>query len=132
MNAIRPLNRVPPTIEQWISVREFLIPSIERLGGTHTETDIAAMVLSGVGHLWVSPNSAMVTEFRQYPRLRELSIVAAGGKKEELISMQPSLEAFAMENGCSRFRNEGRWGWRRWEGDYTGFRFLSASIVKDL
>lgn len=119
-------------IEEWIRVRSFLIPAIELLGGTHNETDVLAMVLAGRAKLWSLPNSALVTEICQYPRLKEVSIVVAGGNKDELIGMNQTLEDHAREMGCQRVRQSGRWGWRKWEGEQTGFRFLNTTIVKDI
>jgi hypothetical protein len=120
------------TIERWISVREALLPSIERLGGTYTETDVVAALMAGQMGLWIYRGSALVTNLNIYPRLKELNIFIAGGHMEDVMAFVPSLEAHAREIGCQRFKQDGRWGWRKWEKDYPGFRFHNVSLVKDL
>lgn len=116
-------------IEEWIRVRSFLLPAIELLGGTHNETDVLAMVLAGQLKLWTSPNAAALTQINQYPRLRETSVFAAGGNKEELIAMESDWVLYAADNKCNRLRIEGRKGWEKARPE---FRFLSTTLVKDI
>lgn len=116
-------------IEEWIRVREYLLPAIERLGGTHTETDIVAMLMAGHAKLWTADKSAVVTEIRSYPRLRELSVIVAGGDMDEILAFEDDWVAYAKDNGCSRMKIEGRKGWEKVRPD---FRLLSITLIKDL
>lgn len=129
LHPIAPLSPSEFTIERWLSVRDVILPAIERLGGTHSETDIVAMLLARQLHLWVVGKSAFLTEFAQYPRVKRLSVFAAGGDMNEIMSAKDALEHFAKANGCQQTRIEGRKGWERKHQDY---RFLSMSMIKEV
>lgn len=118
-----------PTIDNWIKVRAFLIPAIEILGGTHTETDVLVLLLSGKMQLWMSTNAALITEVITYPRLNRLSVFVAGGNMDEIMAMKPALESFAAKNNCAQCKIEGRRGWEKIHQDY---QFLSISLLKEI
>lgn len=130
MNAISKIVMpVAFTMERWLSAREMLLPAIERLGGTHTETDVVAMLMAGQLQFWLSETAAHITEFRQYPRLKEISTFVSGGDMESILQMKPDIERYGHNNGCTRARIEGRRGWERVHKDYD---FLSVSLVKEI
>lgn len=130
MNAINhALAPVMFTVDVWLRVRDMLLPAIDILGGTHTETDVVAMLLAGKLNLWVSDTAAVITEIRHYPRLREISTFAAGGDMNGVLKLKLAIEQYGRDNGCRRSRIEGRKGWERVHTDYG---FLSISLVKEL
>jgi len=106
-----------------------ITPAIDRLGGTHTETDVVAMLLSGHMQLWDGGDAAIITEFIQYPRKRVISTFAAGGNKERLHDLKPHIEHYGRINGCQAARIIGRKGWEREHPDYS---FESVSLTKEI
>jgi hypothetical protein len=118
-------------LERWLAVRAHLLPAIERMNGTHTETDVFLGICAGHYRLWVSPSgaSALVTEFIQYPRMKVLSVLLAGGKYEEIEALGPAISEFAKAQGCARIIAGGRKGWGAVIKDAT---FHSLNVYRDL
>lgn len=132
MNAISQTILAAPvvfTISWWIKVREFLLEAIERLDGTHTEEDIIAMLLAGRAGLWVNGAGAAITEIVQNGRIKEVNVLLAGGKMDDIVAMKPSLERHAQEMNCDRIVIRGRKGWERVHPDY---RMSGIALCKDL
>ena len=121
--------KTPNIIEDWLLARPFVLPVIDMLGGTHTETDVVYAIIKGEMKLWLGKKCALITEFRQYPRMLEISVFAAGGDMSEIMEMKVKIEKFGKDNGCARSRIEGRKGWERVHPDY---RFLGMTLVKEL
>jgi hypothetical protein len=122
----------PPTIEDWIKVRDVINPAIKRLGGTHNEEDVLTMILAKRLQLWTVKKSAIITELVSYPRFLELSVFAAGGNLEDLLSTMSLLEAHAKEIGCARVRTDGRLGWERIKKHYPSYDIRGTILIKDL
>lgn len=99
--------------DELIRCRQWVEAALEYSGGTHSFEDIAAGVLSGRFQLWPAAKSVVVTEIVVYPKLKDLHIFLAGGDLEELKGMQPSVEAWGAQLGCSRVTLTGRKGWVR-------------------
>ena len=122
----------PPTIQDWINVRDVLNPAIKRLGGTHTEEDVLSMILAKRLQLWTIRQSALITELVTYPRFTELSVFAAGGKKSDLMESKSYLEKHAKDIGCYRVKIEGRLGWKKVYESDPGYKFQSLTLTKTL
>jgi hypothetical protein len=93
--------------------RTHIEAALEYSHGTHTFVDIAAGVLSGRYQLWAGKKSAVVTEIIVYPRQRDLHYFLAGGDLDELKTMRPHIEAWAIKQGCSSVTLAGRPGWAK-------------------
>jgi hypothetical protein len=114
---------------EWLRCRSWLLPAIERTNGTHIERDIVDGLMRGQFILWPGENSAIVTEFLNYPRLKCLNWFLAGGKLEELLTMEKEICAWAKTQGCSRVSLGGRKGWKRALQSYDEYLTL---LYKDL
>lgn len=120
------------TIAEWVRVRDWLNPSIEKTFGTHTEEDVFLMCATGQNgsRLWVFENSCAITEFQQFPQMKVCNLFLVGGDLEELLSKEPEISKFAKENGCSRLTGAGRNGWKRTHPD--GWNFSCTALYKDI
>ena len=116
-------------IADWIACREYLLPAIDTLHGTHTEDDIVAMLLAGRLRLWRGVDCALITEIVAFPRMKVMNTFLAGGDMQEIFAMKPLLEKAAKDAGCSRCVITGRKGWERMHSDY---QFNSITLHKDL
>lgn len=105
--------------QQWEFAKPLLVPAIEETKGTHTIDDVCLMVGSGHFKLWTGEHSACVTEFVQMPRMKLLSVFAAGGDLDELRNMENDIIAFAKQSGCKRILGAGRPGWSRVPSDWV-------------
>lgn len=97
--------------KEMLRVRPFLQPALDHGGNTHDYVHIVNGVLSGNLHLWPAENSALVTEFHNFPNKRYLHVFLAGGDLEEIRLLDKDLEAFAKQCGCAGISLNGRPGW---------------------
>ena len=93
--------------------RGWIEAALRRSGGTHNFDDVARLVLTGQLQFWPLPNSVVLTEIQQFPRLRKLHTFAAGGNMDEILAHESVLEEFARANGCASMTCSGRRGWLR-------------------
>lgn len=91
--------------------------ALEYAHGSHTFDDIAFGVMRGVYQIWPGDKAVAVTEILEYPRKRALNVFLVGGDLEELKTIEPKLEDFAREHGCTEFQATGRKGWLRAHSD---------------
>lgn len=62
---------------------------------------------------WMNGDSLVITEVMQFPKTAALNVVVAVGNLDEVMALQPSLEAFGRQHGCKAMRMEGRRGWSK-------------------
>lgn len=99
---------------EWTRCRPWLEAALEHACGTHLIEDVEDAIARGEAHFWPGRQSAVVTEFHEFPRLKALHFWLAGGDLEELLNrMLPDITAWAKAHGCTRMTLAGRPGWRR-------------------
>lgn len=106
--------------------------ALEYAGGTHAFEDIVAGVAAGEMQFWPGPNSAVVTEVKQWPRKRCLHIFLAGGNLAEIEAMSHGILAWGRSIGCSDAVFIGRKGWERTFLTRDGWRQTLAVMEKEL
>lgn len=87
--------------------------ALDVAGNTHTPMDIAVAVSEGRMQSWQNGQSLVITEVMAFPQAKALNVVLAIGNLDEVLGVQPQLEAFGREHGCKSIRMEGRRGWSR-------------------
>lgn len=87
--------------------------ALQIAGGTHTPADVAQAVKDGRMQAWTKGESLVVTEVLQFPQANALNVFLAVGNLDEVMSIQPRIEAFGKAHGCKVLRMEGRKGWRK-------------------
>lgn len=106
------------TVEEWRHCRHGLLAAIATTGGTHTEDDILAAIMTGKMKLWRRESSGLVTEFVQFPQMKTLNIFLAGGKLKELEPLAAEIEKHAIQSGCRRITAlHAHAGWAAYFGD---------------
>ena len=60
---------------------------------------------------WTRNDSLVVTEVLNYPRASAVNIVLAVGDLNDVMALQPEIEAFGRAHGARMLRMEGRKGW---------------------
>lgn len=75
-----------------------------------SQDEIERRLLAMDCHLWVGPDSAVVTEVTDDNMLH---IMEAGGTLRGLLAMLKDAEAFARAIGCKGLQLAGRRGWQR-------------------
>ena len=99
--------------EEFERLRHHVAAALEYSGGSHAVEDIADGIRRGVFQLWPGADSVIVTEIIVYPQLKDLHFFLAGGDLDELRLMQPLIESWGKDMGCSRVSLAGRRGWER-------------------
>ena len=100
-------------------------PQIEKaLDGSYSSYDILEYIKQNRMQLWISWNdgieASFVTEVCDYPQLRVLRWVLAGGSNMEswLDLVTSKVEDWAKRNNCQRLEIVGRKGWTKVLRDY--------------
>lgn len=121
------------TVQEWKLCRDALLPAIAQTAGTHDEDAVIAAICAGKMKLWRSEESALVTEFQQFPLMKCLNVFLAGGDLHKLLPLYDRVTLFAAANGCHRMTalfTHGENGWKRALGD--GTKFGGTAAYKDL
>jgi len=100
-------------------------PQIEKaLDGSYSSYDILEYIKQNRMQLWISWNdgieASFVTEVCDYPQLRVMRWVLAGGSNMEswLDLVTSKVEDWAKRNNCQRLEIVGRKGWTKVLRDY--------------
>lgn len=106
-----------------------VVPHIERaLDGSYSTYDILNNIQDNRMQLWISWNNtdkrveaAFVTEVCDYPQIRTMRWVLAGGNNMEewLNPLLEKVENWAKKNKCQRLEIVGRKGWTKVLRDYN-------------
>ena len=122
------------SFNDWKSKWEFAKPYIERAinrQDLYSLEDIECRIEKGIMLLWVGNDSAMVTEWIEFPQMKTMNLLFCGGDYEELESMLPSIISFAKACGIKRLHGGGRVGWLRKIPKELGFKSEHV-ISKDI
>ncbi len=108
---------------------EFIWPQVKAqlekaLDGSYSSYDILNYIKENRMQLWISWNdgieASFVTEVCDYPQMRVMRWVLAGGSNMEswLKPLTEKVEAWAKRNNCQRLEIVGRKGWTKVLRDY--------------
>ena len=118
--------------EEFERLRHHVAAALEYSEGTHNVEDIADGIRRGQFQFWPGKDSVIVTEIIVYPQLKDLHYFLAGGDLDELRLMQPIIESWGKEIGCSRASLAGRKGWERTFLKGNGYEPKWFILCKDL
>lgn len=122
-------------INEMTRVRPFLEPALEYTSGTHDYIHLVEGVLEGQFHIWPTENSAIITEFHNFPKERHLHIFLAGGDLEEIKQLHDNVVQFAEAAGCQALTLTGRPGWIKALDDLgfsdSGLRYVRKGLSNE-
>ncbi len=87
--------------------------ALARAGSTHTISDVMDKVREGRAQCWPNGDSIIITEILVYPRVRACNYWILSGTLDECAELQPAIDQWAIEEGCSVATGTGRMGWLR-------------------
>lgn len=93
---------------------------LDRMGAVYTLNDILTRIAEGKMQSHVVNNSWAITEVQDFPRARQLLLVAMVGDLADLDALHAKLLAYADEVSAGLIATHGRMGWMR-EGSYARF-----------
>lgn len=118
--------------DEWARCGPWIEDAIAHAGGTHTLSDVEAMVRAGEAFFWSAPNSAVVSVIQDDPQRKTLLHWLAGGDMAELLTKRlPDVEAWGLSKGCTRALLIGRAGWERAMAPYN-YKPLARIVAKEL
>jgi len=82
-------------------------------GNTHNVADVLDRIGQQKAVCWTNGDSVVVTEVIVSPQLRCLNYWIVAGDLFECADLQPSIDAWGIEQGCSMATATGRMGWLR-------------------
>jgi hypothetical protein len=108
--------------------------ALAHAGNTHTAADVLDRVREGRARCWPSGDSIVITEVLVFPRARVCNYWIGVGNLRECSELQPEIDAWAVEQGCSVATATARMGWLRVIKTPLGEGWRPAGIkyVKDL
>ena len=85
--------------------------ALAHAGNTHTIGDVMERVREGRARCWSNGDTVVVAEVLEFPRKRVCNYWLVVGALPECVDLQPEINAWAVENGCSVATATGRMGW---------------------
>jgi hypothetical protein len=105
------------------------------MGGTYLLSDILTAISEGRMQSFCSGNSWAITQIQDFPRARQLQLIAMVGDLADIDGLHSKILAYADEVNAGLLSTYGRLGWLR-EGSYArlGWRLKSRNqlYVKEL
>ena len=103
---------------------------LERMGGLYTLNDILTAIAEGKMQSFAVNNSWAITQVQQFPRARQLQLVAYVGDLTDVDALHAKLLDYADENNCGLLSTYGRMGWLR-EGSWRrlGWRLKAKNFL---
>ena len=101
---------------------------LDRMGGLYTLNDILTAIAAGKMQSFVVNNSWAITKVADFPRARQLELVAYVGDLADVDALHAKLLAYADEVNAGLLSTYGRMGWLR-EGSWQrlGWRLKARS-----
>ena len=108
--------------------------ALAHAGNTHSVADVLDRVRENRAACWPNGDSVVVTEVLVFPRLRACNYWIVAGSLHECAELQPTIDAWAIEQGCSVATATGRMGWLRLANTPLGAAWRPAGVkfVRDL
>lgn len=104
----------PQDITREARLRAQLDEALAHAGATHEwDADVLPMLRSGQAQFWGRGDAGIVTFIRSYPRVRALDYWLVAGDMAHALKMQPEIDAWAREQGCTHATAVGRVGWQK-------------------
>ena len=85
--------------------------ALAQAGNTHSVADVLDRIGQHKAACWPNGDSVVVTEVLDFPRLRAVNYWLVSGRLAECAELQPEIDAWALEQGCSVATATGRLGW---------------------
>jgi hypothetical protein len=101
---------------------------LDRMGGLYTLNDILTAIAEGRMQSFVVNNSWAITQVQNFPRARQLQLLAYVGDLADVDALHAKILAYADEVNASLLSTYGRMGWLR-EGSFRrlGWRLKARS-----
>lgn len=116
-------------------VSPYISSFVERANGRYDINDVFVNIKKGYWGLWVVHNdlviqAALLTQFIQYPKLKELQIIMCVGERhKDWYFLVNKMEEYAQASGCKKITAVTRLGW---EKIMRGYKKTHVYLERDL
>ena len=119
----------PPSRDE-ASYHRKLARLLDHMGGTYLVSDILTAISEGRMQSFCCGNSWVVTQIVDFPRARQLQLLAYVGDLADVDALHAQLLDYADENNCGLLSTYGRAGWLR-EGSWRrlGWRLKAKNFL---
>ena len=93
---------------------------LDRMGGVYTLNDILTAIAEGRMQSFAVNNSWAITKVVDFPRARQLQLIAMIGDLKDVDALHAEILAYADKVNAGLLETHGRLGWLR-EGSYARF-----------
>jgi hypothetical protein len=100
-----------------IGYEQKLARVLDRMGSTYLVSDILTAISEGKMQSFVEGNSWAITKIADFPRARQLELLAMVGDLADLDPLHAKILAYANEVNAGLLSTHGRLGWLR-EGSF--------------
>lgn len=94
-------------------LRARLEDALEQGGGDHTVAELAEEVRAGRAQCFHNQRAVVFTQIERHRNYSALRVYVAAGALDDVMGLQPEVEALARAEGCDRLVMIGRRGWTR-------------------
>jgi polysaccharide deacetylase 2 family uncharacterized protein YibQ len=101
---------------------------LDRMGGLYLLDDIMTRIEDGRMQSFAANNSWAITEIQQYPRARQLQVLAIVGDLGDTAALNDQVLAFARKIDVGLVATHGRRGWLE-HGHALGWKLKSRSFL---
>lgn len=115
--------RIPGLQEEWLRIKHLIEKALE-YDELYEIKDVEYKIGNGTFLLWTGKQSAMVTEFQEFPNKKICNLLFCGGNFEELVQITNTVEDYCKICGVNKIFGGGRPGWLKkikhlgWKNEY--------------
>jgi hypothetical protein len=80
---------------------------------THRMDDVVQMLRDGTAQLWEQGDGCIITEVQSFPLGKSVYYWLIFGSLHDCLALEPTIDAWAREQGCIAATAMGRKGWGR-------------------
>ena len=116
-------DRIEGLREEWLRVKPLIVKALEH-DELYEIIDVEYKIGNGTFLLWTGKQSAMITEFQEFPSKKICNLLFCGGNFEELVQITSTIEDFCKLCGVTKLFGGGRRGWIKklkhlgWKNEY--------------
>jgi len=116
-------DKIPNLREEWLKSKPYIINALKHQDDYEIQ-DVECKIEDGTFLLWTGKQSAIITEFIEFPQTKTCNLIFCGGDFDEIVKMTETIEEFCRISGVTKIYGGGRKGWLKkikhlgWKNEY--------------
>lgn len=123
-------DKIPNLKQEWLKGKPYIIEAL-KYQDLYAIEDVECKIKDGTFLLWTGKQSAIITEFIEFPQKKTCNLLFCGGDFNEIVEITKTIEDFCHLCGVSKLYGGGRRGWLRkikhlgWKPDFLIYKDLN-------